>query len=112
MKAQIKIKIISSNSSAELMLFLKLENEKIYWHTKSLIETRWIPNRTDLDNFYSEVIYFVSDINNIKQAGENFMREILQEKANKLVFISKEVQAKALLKTLKEPIEIEIVEAK
>ncbi len=114
MKAKIKLRINSNGFSyKELNLLLKFENELFYRHWKTLVSTEVYLNGNYMGEkpnnvFYTEILNIISDIEVIKLAGEDFMKEIINEKAKKLKALSKGKEAYLLLKKLSKPIEIEV----
>ncbi len=59
--------------------------------------------------FYSKVLDFISDKNNIIKVGEDKVKGILKEKIKNAEFENKEKEVQKLLKQLNEnPIEIEV----
>ena len=103
-KAKVKLHLVEGNWYKYLEIKLKLQGEIAYWHSKVVIGTK---DKSD-NQFYAEVIKFISDIKNTEMAGENFLREIIENNAKLLITQSKEKQAKALLKELSRPINIEV----
>ena len=103
-KAKVKLHLVDENWNKHLEIKLKVQGEIAYWHSKVVVGTK---DKSD-DQFYAEVIKFVSDIKNTEMAGENFLREIIENNAKLLITQSKEKQAKALLKELSRPINIEV----
>ena len=117
MKGKIKLELIDTPYCLALALNLKIKGELFYWHTDYVIDSDDILQQFEgeiekkfilRDEFYIEVIKYISDINNIKRDGEKLMKEVLEDKVKELVTQSKEEQAKKLLKELKKPITIEI----
>lgn len=104
MKGKVKLNLHKDSCSTFLEIRLKMEDEWCYYHSKIVVSHR----KKSMEEFYNEIIEFISDINNIKKAGEILMFEVIEEKIKKVKNKSKEEQAKQLLKKLKEPIEIEV----
>lgn len=104
MKAKIKLDISGSSYYKYLRMKLKIENEWFYWHTSPIIDDANISD----EEFYTKVINFLSNKNEIIQYGEEFMKEIIKTKSNKLIADGKESEAYKLLKQLNKPIEIEV----
>jgi regulator of sigma D len=116
MKGKVKLKLTDTNDGYNryLNIWLKIENEWFFNYCDTVIDDaiRDDSNKRIRDKskeeFYTDVVDFISDINNITKAGENLMKEIIKKKANKLKAESKENEALELLKKLNKPIEIEV----
>ena len=112
MKAKIKVKLeeISSMFGAfkELYLYIKYENEFFYTRRSFISNTKNGKLRVTDEEFYNEVLYIISDINNIKKVGEDMVRRKIQQDIDNKKLQGKEKEVKELLKKLKQPIEIEV----
>jgi len=104
LKGKIKLYLHENSFSTWLEICLKMEDEWFYWHS-DIVVSHW--DKTD-EEFYDEVIKYLSDINNIKMSGEELMREVIENKMKKAKNNNKEKVVKDMLKKLKEPIEIEV----
>jgi hypothetical protein len=104
MKAKIKLDISGSSYYKYLRMKLKIEKEWFYWHTCTVIDDDDISD----EEFYTKVINFLSDKNEIILYGEEFMKQIIKKKYNNLITNQKESEAYRLLQQLNKPIEIEV----
>jgi len=104
LKGKIKLKLHDRDYTEWLEIYLKMEDEWFYWHSDTIV-SHW--DKTD-EEFYDEVIKYLSDINNIKMSGEKLMREVIEDKMKKAKINNKDEIVKEMLKKLKEPIEIEV----
>ena len=110
MKAKVKLHLEQSDYNLYLEIKLKVEGELLYWHSKVVVGHSFINGggyKSD-EEFFSEVIEFVSDIKNTEKAGEELLRKVIKDRAKTLVSNSKEKEAKELLKTLSRPVQIEV----
>jgi len=102
-----KIKVFYKKEKGSLLngiaIKLKLEDEWFYWHERILVFDDW-------DDFEAIAIMQLSNIENIKNSGEYFMKEILKSKIEQAKYQSDEKTINKLLKELSKPIQIEIKE--
>ena len=116
MKAKVKIRLKDDSYQRNLYIKLKLEPEKFYWHEEIIVRNNiydehghWQREKTDLE-FYTEVYEFISDKYLIKKVGEKIVKDIIANNKESFESNSQEKKVKSLLKKMKKPVEIEIVE--
>lgn len=112
MKAKIKLYLVDDDYSRALRMEMKLEGEWFYWHDTTVVSnylwTKTGHRAKTKDEFYSDVIAFLQNEENIKKEGEELVRKIFKDSLEEAQKDSKEKEIKKLLAKYKKPIEIEV----